>query len=309
MPSNKQDQKPLLPTTVEILSSGLRPYAETAEFDTSLATALEDWDTKSPQNDILVSRNFGSLKTRFTVDPNIHPPNPLLPAVSSWEKDEQLSSNGKISDVAGAELYVGWGQIDAEVCVLPLSENAVCEQNGYPCRRWAKGADGVSWDRPPPCPMKSRVSASTFIGDVTAKVDIGKLSPCTPRLILQAMSSWGQVAVFLPRSFQGSLVTSCSGTPRFSSTLAPLCTSIKEVGREKHWFVGDVYAWRAHADDVIVGSVFGTVWVGYEGEEEEAKKALRWGPVQWLVHIIAVALILWFMRIAFGVLLWFSHII
>ncbi|KAJ7624885.1 hypothetical protein FB45DRAFT_1031005 [Roridomyces roridus] len=300
MPNNKQDQKTLLPTTVEILPTGLPPYTETAEFGPSSATAMEDWHPNAPQNNILIARTFGSVKSRFTVDPNIHPPRSLLRAVSAWEKED---GNFKTGDAV--ELDVGWGRIDAEVCVLPVSEGAVCEQNGYPCCPKKRG------DHPPPCTIMSRLSVRTFIGDVTLKVDVGKLSPCTPRLNIYVMTVWGQVALFLPRSFHGPLVTSCSGTPRLSSTLARMSTPIKEVGREKRWFVGDVSAWRAgceHGDNVTVGSSFGKVWVGYEGEEEEARRALRWGPVQWLAHIVPAVLTLWFLRIVLAILLWFMRL-
>ncbi|KAJ7624877.1 hypothetical protein FB45DRAFT_796863 [Roridomyces roridus] len=313
MTGNKQVQQPLLPTT----ASGLPPYTEIAESGASAsgsssAIAMEDWHTHA-QNNILVSRNFRSItNTRFTVDPNMRPFDSLLRPVSSWE-DEDRDGSSKTSKAV--ELYVGCGQVDAEVCLLSVSESVarVCKQNGYPCcQPPVRRPYSIREDPPPPCPMQSRVSAGTLTGDVTLKVDVGKLSPRTPRLHLRAYTSWGQVAVFLPRSFHGPLVTSCSGTPRLSSSLAPVCAPIKEVGSEKRWFVGNVDAWHAageHADEASVSSSFGKVWVGYEGEEEEARKALRWGAVQWIAHIVPVLVILGFMRMMLAFLLWFLRLV
>ncbi|KAJ7624875.1 hypothetical protein FB45DRAFT_1086957 [Roridomyces roridus] len=294
-------------TAVQISPTGLPPYTETTKSGSSSAKALEDWHGNSPLNNILISRTFGSIKNRFTVDPNNHPPSCLLRAVSAREDSEELSKKLNPRTAGGTvELYVTYGRIDAEVCMLPLSESALCARNGFPC--CPKSED----DKPPPCAMEGRVFAITTIGDVTVKGDAGELNACTARLIIQAYSTWGQVAVFIPRSFQGPLVASCFGTPRLSSTLAPLCTPIKEVGGAKRWFVGSLDEWlvdRGHGDDLTVRTDFGKVWVGYEGEEEEARKALRWGPVQWLAHIVPAVLILWFMRIVLAILLWFLHLV
>ncbi|KAJ7601678.1 hypothetical protein FB45DRAFT_1074248 [Roridomyces roridus] len=300
----------ILPTAVQTPASVLPPYTEIADESGTKASAMKDWYSDA-QNNILVSRNFRSItKARFTVDPNIRTPVSLLGAVSSWE-DGSGSRSSSSKPRNAVELFVGWGRVDAVVCVLPVSESVLCKEKGYPCRQPVKKNYSPYPDPPPPCLRQSRLSAGSFIGDVTIKVDMGGFSPHTARLDLKTYTSWGQVAVFLPRSFHGPLVTSCAGIPRLSSTLAPLCTPIKEVGRNRHWFVGDVEAWHAakqHADEASVSSVFGTVWIGYEGEEKEAKKALRWSAVQWIGHIVVLVVTLRFMRVMLELLLWFVRL-
>ncbi|KAJ7612998.1 hypothetical protein FB45DRAFT_1112656 [Roridomyces roridus] len=296
----------ILPTAVQTPASVLPPSTEIADESGTKASAMKDWYSDA-QNNILVSRNFRSItKARFTVDPNIRTPVSLLGAVSSWE-DGSGSRSSSSKPRNAVELFVGWGRVDAVVCVLPVSESALCKAKGYPCFQPAekRGFEMA------PCAMLSPVSAGTFIGDVTIKVDTGTVGPQNARLRLKAYTYWGQVAVFLPRSFHGPLVTSCAGIPRLSSTLAPVCKPIKEVGRKRRWFVGDVDAWYAaqeHADGASVSSVFGTVWIGYEGEEEEAKKALRWSAVQWIVHIVVLVVTLRFMRMMLELLLWFVRL-
>jgi hypothetical protein len=54
----------------------------------------------------------------------------------------------------------------------------------------------------------------------------------------------------------------------------------------------------------MVGTTFGSVWVGYIGEEEEAKRALRWGPLQWGVNIVLSLLMVLILHGGFKFVCW-----
>jgi len=79
------------------------------------------------------------------------------------------------------------------------------------------------------------------------------------------------------------------GTPTLSAELKRVCAPISEMGSARRWFVGDLGVWREqaeHGDEAVVGTTFGGVWVGYVGEEEEARRALQWGVMHWIVNIV-----------------------
>jgi hypothetical protein len=71
------------------------------------------------------------------------------------------------------------------------------------------------------------------------------------------------------------------------------------VGSGKRWFVGDLGAWQEdpHKDKARLGSTFGCVWVGYVGEEAEAKQALRWGMLQWAWAFMWALILLLVLRV------------
>ncbi|KAJ7847267.1 hypothetical protein B0H14DRAFT_2583719 [Mycena olivaceomarginata] len=93
-----------------------------------------------------------------------------------------------------------------------------------------------------------------------------------------------------PRICHGPLaITSSLGAPCLSPELKRARTPISDVGCGGRWFAGDLGMWHqrnGHDDKAIVSSSFGRVWVGYLGEEEEAKRALRWDTVQWGVNLV-----------------------
>jgi len=71
--------------------------------------------------------------------------------------------------------------------------------------------------------------------------------------------------------------------------------------------VGDVGVWRErseHGDEALLGTTFGRVWVGYAGEEEEAKRALRWGTLQWGVNLVLALVMLVGFHLAVKLLFW-----
>jgi hypothetical protein len=78
------------------------------------------------------------------------------------------------------------------------------------------------------------------------------------------------------------------------------------VGSGKRWFVGDLGAWQEdpYKDKARLGSMFGCVWVGYVGEEAEAKQALRWGMLQWAWAFMWALILLLVLRMSSKFLGW-----
>jgi hypothetical protein len=78
------------------------------------------------------------------------------------------------------------------------------------------------------------------------------------------------------------------------------------VGSGKRWFVGDLGAWQddQDKDKALLGSTFGCVWVGYVGEEAEAKHALRWGMLQWALALMWALILLLVLRVSSKFLGW-----
>lgn len=100
---------------------------------------------------------------------------------------------------------------------------------------------------------------------------------------------------------------SCLGAPNLSAELKRACAPVSEVGGSKRWFVGDLAAWRdrgENGDEVVAGTRFGGVWVGYVGEEEEAKRALQWGILHWVVNTMVALLLVVALRWLFKLLCW-----
>jgi hypothetical protein len=61
---------------------------------------------------------------------------------------------------------------------------------------------------------------------------------------------------------------------------------------------------NGHDDKAIVSSSFGRVWVEYLGEEEEAKRALRWDTLQWGVNLVLMLVLFFGYHLAVRFLLW-----
>jgi hypothetical protein len=100
-------------------------------------------------------------------------------------------------------------------------------------------------------------------------------------IALHVETTFGHVRVYLPRTTHGPLTLSSSlRAARLSPALRRICTPLHEEGLKTNWFVGDIGAWSAKSevgDEVRIGSDFGSIWVGYIGEEEPVP-LLRAGP-------------------------------
>ncbi|KAJ6501057.1 hypothetical protein C8R47DRAFT_1211328 [Mycena vitilis] len=286
-----------LPTPVQM--SGPPPYAVATS---SRPKPIADWSMQ-PQNHIHISRMLGGLGSRrFFVDPNLHVPSWLLGA-PEWEPSESLFSGLKSRPDPNLELAVTFGNIDADIHVLPLSASAHQCATGR-CRtssRLLYSRRSDSWQ----CPRKSILEASTTTGDITLRVV--EATP-TPRFSIRASSTFGHICIILPRTFHGPLsIMSSLGAPNLSPELERVCAVISEVGGARRWFVGDVGVWREHGehgDEALVGSTFGPVWIGYMGEEEDATSAVQWGPLRWTVNIVLVLVLVFLVRLLFQFFFW-----
>ncbi|KAJ7673896.1 hypothetical protein DFH06DRAFT_1445422 [Mycena polygramma] len=290
-----------LPSPVQM--SGPPPYALPPSYR---SPPIADWSAH-PQNYIHISRTFGALRRcRFTVDPNLHVPSSLL-GTPEWESSESLFSGLKSRPDPNLELAVTFGNIDADIHVLPLSASARQCATGR-CRTasrllYSRRSDSCQ------CPRKSNLEASTTTGNVTLRVEAAP----TTHFSLRASSTFGHICIFLPRTFHGPLsIMSSLGAPNLSPELKRVCAPISEVGGARRWFVGDAGVWRdrgEHGDEALVGTTFGLVWVGYIGEEEDATRALQWGALHWVVNIVLAFLFLFLFRFLLQIFVWILAVV
>ncbi|KAJ7466806.1 hypothetical protein B0H11DRAFT_55097 [Mycena galericulata] len=270
-------------------------------YDPERALPSEDEWSARPQNYICISRTFGALTgTRFTIDPNLKVPKSLLTPpewntyVSSWEKPKP-----------NIDLTVQFGTINTQISVLSLSGDASRCINGQCIDKSSSRTSYLYTDSSNTrCPRQTALEVTTTSGNITLRLD----APSTAPIYARASSTFGQICVFLPRTFQGPFtITTSLGAPHLSPELMRVCAPLREVGSGKRWFVGDFSAWQArgqHADEAVIGTTWGGVWVGYEGEEKEAKAALRWGALQWGAHITLALLVAILLRLVVKLLLW-----
>ncbi|KAJ6613168.1 hypothetical protein B0H10DRAFT_2049783 [Mycena sp. CBHHK59/15] len=277
------------PAAVEVLRPP--PYDPVQSGSTAPTTATPLYSR--PRNHILISRTFGAIPhTRFAVDPNIRLPSSLL-------QPKRLIAFHR--PTPNLELDVEFGAIDAEVDVLPLSEDS--PQNGDP------DADGIEITESGfvNTRKKVRVKARTATGNITLRVH----APPTAPIALSVSSSFGRIRVYLPRTLHGPLSISSLRAHRLSPELQRACTPLSEVGNTTRWFVGDIAAWSAkgeRGDEVCLESEFATVWVGYVGEEEvgegaEKESAPGWGKrgVDLSGALVLLGMLYWIlMRFAFS---------
>ncbi|KAJ7689247.1 hypothetical protein B0H14DRAFT_3906686 [Mycena olivaceomarginata] len=143
-------------------------------------------------------------------------------------------------------LTVDFGAIDAEVDVLP----------------------------------NVHLKASTTTGNIALRVT----APPTAPITLHVETTFGHVCVYLPLTTHGPLTLSSSlRAARLSPALRRVCTPLREEGLKTNWFVGDIGAWSTKSevgDKVRIGSDFGSIWVGYVGEEEPVP-CYELGPTFW----------------------------
>ncbi|KAJ7135669.1 hypothetical protein C8R44DRAFT_695998 [Mycena epipterygia] len=235
-----------------------------------------------PRNNIVISRTFGALKrTRFSVDPNIHLPASLI-------QSSRLSVLPRRTP--NLELSVDFGAIDVDVEVLPLQVPAEA-----PPENWvALNEYGSTYLNERRSSRKDDVHLEA--GTTTGNIDLRVHAPHTTPISVRVSSTFGQVRVYIPRTFHGPLTISSSLlAPRLSPELRRVCTPLSEVGDKVRWFVGDVGAWTAkgeRGDEVRVGSEFGRVWVGFVGEDADAARALGRAPLEWGLNAVKVILML-----------------
>ncbi|KAJ6496214.1 hypothetical protein C8R45DRAFT_926728 [Mycena sanguinolenta] len=262
--SNKKEMLPgPLPPPVQM--SGPPPYApapttENASFESTESSIRR-------QNCIRISRTFGSMDhCFFTVDPNLHVPASLL-GDSDWDAFDYRGLFRRFKP--NIELGVTFGGIHADITVLPST--AKCPE---------PSSDELPSKR---CPRKTALEVGTTTGNVNLHVDATHFS-------LRATSTFGQIRIFLPPEYHGPItIPSSLGAPLLSPGLKRVCTTISEVGSGRRWFVGDFGEWERrnqHGDDAHIGSTFGRVWIGYYGEEKEARRALRWDMLQFVVKVV-----------------------
>ncbi|KAJ6592821.1 hypothetical protein B0H19DRAFT_1055496 [Mycena capillaripes] len=229
------------------------------------------------RNNVHISRMFGAITgERFTVDPNLVVPSSLVKP-PEWTYCDNCN-NRKAPRKQNVVFSVAFGGIEAGIKVLPLSEGGGKCATGQ-CPAMKEYDKYFSRGIPGPCPLQTDLVVCTGTGDLTLHLDV----PPPARFSLRASSNLGAIWIFLPRTFHGPLTI--MSLLRAETELCP----ISERGRNRRWFVGDLAAWREseeHGDAALVGTFSGRVWVGYVGEEEEAKRAMRWGWFQWGVSVV-----------------------
>ncbi|KAJ7156645.1 hypothetical protein C8R46DRAFT_1196153 [Mycena filopes] len=242
---------------------------------------LEDTDprNKDTPNNIHISRMFGApANTRFTIDPNIHIPASLL-TLPQWAPATIYCYERRKPNM---KLYVAFaGLVDVTVHLLAPT--------GVPCAGRC-GTQDVWTLEPVVCSRQSSIEINT----ITANINVHVTTAAAASFSIRASSTFGQIRVHLPRTFHGPLTISASfGTPCLSKELAQACMSISEVGGGKRWFVGDLDVWRAdseHGDTALIGTSWGRVWIGYEGEDDEG--TMRHGCVMNVLFCVFLALLL-----------------
>ncbi|KAJ6481882.1 hypothetical protein C8R45DRAFT_932626 [Mycena sanguinolenta] len=210
-----------------------------------------------PGNNISITRAFGALNgMRFIVDPNIRLPKSLF--------QRQPLPNPQLN----LTLTVDFGAIDAEVDILPFAAVPPPHDDGD-----ANPVDDVD----PHLKKNVHLRVSTTTGNITLRVN----APPTAPIALHVGTMFGHVRVYLPRTTHGPLTLSSSlRAAHLSPALRRVCTPLREEGLKTNWFVGDIGAWSAKSevgDEVRIESNFGSIWVGYVGEEEPVP-VLRVGP-------------------------------
>jgi len=232
---------------------------------------------------------------RFTLDPNVQVPLSLL-SPPEWDPSFISAYSLRSRPKPNIELAVTFGGIAADIKVLPMSESVP------PCGREPASVASrfLSMSRSQ-CPRQSILEVSTTTGNVNLHVNAAHFS-------LRTSSTVGQICIFLPRTYHGPLtITSSLGAPCLSPELKRVCTPISEVGCGRRWFVGDLGVWHQrneHGDEAILNSSFGRVWVGYVGEEEEAKQAFRWDMLQWGVNLVLALVMFFGFHLAIRFLFW-----
>ncbi|KAJ7153969.1 hypothetical protein C8R43DRAFT_923182 [Mycena crocata] len=227
-----------------------------------------------PRNMSVVSRRFGGLSgMRVIVDPSLQIPKSLV-------KDNSYSD----PPVANLELSVTFGAVDANIKVLPFPAGTVLARE--PHRPWDMTESNFNKG------LQVHLRSHSTTGNITLRVD-SALAP----IFVDASSTFGQLRIYLPRTFHGPLnLWSWSRKPRFSVELSRACRPMSEDGSMMRWFVGDVAAWTSNGefgDKAKVETTFGDIWVGYVGEKDESARAFRSVWMHWVINVASVVLILW----------------
>ncbi|KAJ7897923.1 hypothetical protein B0H14DRAFT_3424785 [Mycena olivaceomarginata] len=220
-----------------------------------------------PRNNVVISRTWGGLKLNHViVDPNVQMPKSLL----------QRSYLTSIYDLPATNLTlsVTFGTIDADV-----------EHTQRPPHHTSPVTMSAS-------PTKYNLKFGSITGNVTFRV----YAPSTVRIFMETSVTFGQTRKYLPRTFHGPLkISSWARAPRLSAELRNACILMTEDGSTMHCFVGNVGAWVANGergDSAKVTTAFGSVRIGYVGEDEEGARALKGKLAHWGKNLLALFFLL-----------------
>ncbi|KAJ7831908.1 hypothetical protein B0H14DRAFT_2450952 [Mycena olivaceomarginata] len=228
-----------------------------------------------PRNNVVISRTWGGLKLNHViVDPNVQMPKSLL----------QRSYLTSIYDLPATNLTlsVTFGTIDADVEVRPFAAGTAhaASPTSYVARYYERK------------PHQVHLKFGSITGNATFRV----YAPSTVRIFMETSVTFGQTRMYLPRTFHGPLkISSWARAPRLSAELRNACILMTEDGSTMHCFVGNVGAWVANGergDSAKVTTAFGSVWVGYVGEDEEGARALKGKLAHWGKNLLALFFLL-----------------
>ncbi|KAJ7177432.1 hypothetical protein C8R43DRAFT_974773 [Mycena crocata] len=224
-----------------------------------------------PRNMSVVSRRFGGLSgMRAVVDPGLQIPKSLVEETSYGDPP-----------VANLELSVTFGAVDASIKVLPFPAGTVLARDPH-----------RPWDKTESKGLQVHLRSHSTTGNITLRVSTA-LAP----IFVDASSTFGQLRIYLPRTFHGPLnLWSWSRKPHFSTELSRACMPMTEDGSMMRWFVGDVSTWTSNGecgDKAKAETAFGDIWVGYVGEKDESARAFRSVWMHWVINLASVVLVLW----------------
>lgn len=195
-----------------------------------------------PSNYVSITRNNGSVKNVWVLDPSLNIPASLLPPLSP-EETEETRRNFDLKTFNGA--------IEADISITPYD--------------YTRDSKQVSRKR-------TTIYVRSSNGGIMTKLH----TPFAPRLpfYFNIFAQNGAVHVHIPRSFHGLLtIKTWNGSTKFSPETTVHLTTFSEVDRTRRCFIGDYSEltddgeWQG--DEVIVEARNGSVKVQYDDEVQE----------------------------------------
>ncbi|KAJ7757855.1 hypothetical protein B0H14DRAFT_2976361, partial [Mycena olivaceomarginata] len=213
-----------------------------------------------PRNNVVISRTWGDLKLNHViVDPNVQMPKSLLQRSYTNSAKEMSPSFFYIWLAAtNLTLSVTFGTIAADVEVRPF-------------------AAGTAHAASPTSYIALHLKFGSMTGNATCRV----YATSTVRIFMETSATFGQTRIYLPRMFHGPLKISFRNA----------CILMTEDGSTMYCFVGDVGACVANGergDSAKVTTAFGSVWVGYVGEDEKSARALKGKLAHWGKNLLGL---------------------
>ncbi|KAF9458399.1 hypothetical protein BDZ94DRAFT_1270843 [Collybia nuda] len=199
-----------------------------------------------PSNFVSISRNNGSVKDRWFLDPGLMiPTSQLLPLPAGETEDRRKNLNIESRN----------GEIVADVTLAQYNPNR--EINALDRKR-------------------AIIHVKSYNGGITTKVH----TPHSPRLpfYLDVLAYNGAVHIYLPRTFHGLLaIKTWNGSTKFSAEASTEITTFSDIDKVHRCFIGDFSEWQDQeswtGDEVTIEAKHGSVKVLYDDEVHDTTKS------------------------------------